>query len=117
MRFRAEIEAMLDQRKWPIEWVESQIATGGIVCHENATAMIGVEVRVYPGGLRELHGMFAVGALEGILSLIDDAVLVATYAGCDTATISSRPGWAKVLKDKGFTVDQVTITKDLHDGA
>ncbi len=117
MRFRAEIEAMLDQRKWPMAWVDQQIATGRIAIHENATALIGVEVREYPGGLMELHGMFAAGDMAGIMELIDETIAAARLAGCDTAAISSRPGWAKALKGRGFQVEQVTITKELNDGA
>lgn len=113
MRFRAEIEAMLDPRKWPIEWLESRIADGSVTLIENDTALIGVERRHYPGGLVELHGLFAAGAMAGILELIDLAVAGARQAGCDIAAISSRPGWAKALKPRGFLPTQTTIVKEL----
>ncbi len=117
VRFRDEIAALLDARKWPMDWVDAQIEAGRIAVHENDTALIGVEVREYPGGLRELHGMFAAGEMAGILQLIDESVAAARLNGLDAATIASRPGWARALKGRGFNVDQVTITKDLRDGA
>ena len=113
MRFRAEIEAMLDPRRWPIEWVDAGIADGSIKLLENDTAIIGIERRRYPGGLVELHGVFAAGDLSGIFELIDLAVVVARQAGCDIAAISSRPGWAKALKTRGFLPTQTTIVKEL----
>lgn len=113
MRFRAEIEAMLDPQRWPIEWLEARIADGSITLIENETALIGVERRHYPGGLVELHGVFAAGDMAGIMELIDLAVAGAKQAGCDCAAISSRPGWAKVLKSRGFLPTQTTIVKEL----
>jgi hypothetical protein len=104
---------MLDPRKWPIEWVEEQIAEGRIALFENDTALIGVERRHYPGGLVELHGMFAAGGMVGILELIDLACAAGQKAGCDVAVISSRPGWQKALKSRGFEPIQVTIAKEL----
>lgn len=113
MRFRAEIEAMLDPRRWPIEWLEARIADGSIALMENDTAIIGIERRHYPGGLVELHGMFAAGDMAGIMELIDLAIAAARQAGCDCAAISSRPGWAKVLKTRGFHASQTMIVKEL----
>jgi hypothetical protein len=116
-RFRDEIAGILDPRKWPLDWVEQQIGEGRITLHENKTAIIGIEVREYPGGLMELHGLFAAGDLAGIKELIGDAVEAGRLAGCHTAAISSREGWARTLRDMGFKMDQVTISKDLRDGS
>jgi hypothetical protein len=95
-----------------LEWVEQRIADGTIALLENETAMIGVEQRVYPGGLTELHGLFACGDMVGILKLIDLACEGATGI-CDIAAISSRPGWAKALRSRGFRLEQQTIVKEL----
>lgn len=84
---------------------------------DNERAVIGVEKRVYPGGLVELHGLFAAGELGGILPLVEEACAAARIAGCDIASISSTPGWLRVLKGRGFRLVQQTIEKDLTDGA
>jgi hypothetical protein len=113
LRHRAEIIGILDERKWPYHWLERMIAEGHIALMSNDTAIIGVERKVYPGGLEELHGVFAAGDMDGILELIDAAVAAATLQGMDEATISSRPGWQRALKSRGFELNQVTITKSL----
>lgn len=113
LRHRAEIAGMLDERRYPIEWVEAQISEGRIALLDNATSIIGVERREYPGGLVELHGMFAAGDMAGILELIDAAVLSARQHGFDCAAISSKPAWGRILKSRGFVPHQLTIVKDL----
>lgn len=112
-RHRAEIIQMLDQRKWPHWWLENAISEGSIGILHNDTAIIGVERKVYPGGYEELHGLFAAGELAGVLELIDAACEAAKMQGMDGAAISSREGWARILKDRGFTPYQTTIVKEL----
>jgi hypothetical protein len=116
MKWRADLSATIDPRKWPLEWIEARVAEGSITLLENDTAVIGVERRHYPGGLIELHGMFACGDLNGILELIDQACIAGRAAGCDVAVIASRPGWGRVLKSRGFEVEQQMIAKDLSHG-
>ena len=113
LRHRAEIIGILDERKWPHWWLESEISEGRIALLSNDTAIIGVERKVYPGGYEELHGMFAAGDMDGILELIDQAVAAAELQGLDGATIASKPAWARILKSRGFVPDQLTITKPL----
>lgn len=108
---------MIDERRWPLWWLEQQISEGRIALLDNDTAIIGVERREYPGGLVELHGMFAAGDMAGILELIDAAVLVARQRGMDCAAISSKPAWGRILKSRGFEPHQLTIVKDLSDGS
>jgi hypothetical protein len=116
LRHRAEIIGILDERKYPYWFVESQISEGKIALLSNDTAIIGVERRVYPGGYEELHGMFAAGAMDGILELIDEAVAAAEMTGLDGASIASVPAWGRVLKSRGFVPHQLTITKELAIG-
>ena len=117
LRHRAEIAGILDERRFPLWWVESQISEGRIALMSNDTAIIGVERREYPGGLIELHGMFAAGDMAGVLELIDQAVEAARLAGCDVASIDSKAGWSRVLKSRGFVPAKTLIEKDLHYGA
>ncbi len=67
VRHRAEIASILDERFYPLWWVEAEIAAGRIAIMANDTAIIGFEAKRYPGGATEVHGMFAAGELEGIL--------------------------------------------------
>jgi hypothetical protein len=112
-RFRGEIAGILDQRFYPLAWVEQQIAAGQIGIVENETACIGVETRIYPGGASELHGMFAAGELDGILQLIDAACDQAARLGFTVAAIESRSAWGRILKSRGFETDRVRIVREL----
>lgn len=112
-RHRDEIAGMLDERFHPMWWVDRQVWMGAIHTLGNDTAVIGFEIRVYPGGARELHGMFAAGELEGVLPLIDEATALAREWNMTVFTVASREGWARVLKSRGFDPHQVTIMKEL----
>lgn len=113
VRHRAEIASILDERFYPLWWVEAEIAAGRIAIMANDTAIIGFEAKRYPGGATELHGMFAAGDLPGILDLIDQVCSLGRELGVTVAAIESRQGWAKVLKAKGFAPDRLRIVKDL----
>lgn len=115
-RHRAQVASILDERFYPLWWLEGRISAGEIDLLHNDRAIIGLEVRTYPGGARELHGLFAAGDKDAIGELIDAACEAGRQVGCTVAAIESRPGWARELKHKGFTVDKVRITKDLTDG-
>lgn len=112
-RFRADVAALLDERMFPLWWIEQQILEGRIVLMENDGAIIGVERREYPGGLSELHGLFAAGDMEAILALVEQACYAAKAAGYTIATIASRPGWSRVLKGQGFEMRQQVISREL----
>ena len=113
LRHRQEIEGLLDPRFYPLEWVDKRVWTGAIRTMSNDTAIIGFEVKDYPGGARELHGMFAAGDLDGILALIDECEAFARSLHCTVATIESRSGWARVLKSRGYAPHQLRIQKEL----
>lgn len=113
LRHRDEILTMLDERFWPREWVEAQIAAGQIGLLANDEALIGYEVRTYPGGATELHGMFAAGDLESIGALVDAICEEAARQGITIAAIESRGGWERAFRAKGFIRDKVRIVKEL----
>lgn len=113
VRHRAEIASILDERFYPLWWVEGEIAAGRIATLANETAIIGFEAKRYPGGATELHGMFAAGDLEGILDLIDEVCSLGVELGVTVAAIESRQGWAKVLKARGFQPERLRIVKEL----
>ena len=113
-RHREAIRSMLDERLYPIEWLDRQVLSGAIRTMSNETSIIGFEVRTYPGGARELHGMFAAGDMAGVKQLVTEAEQFGREQGCDIATIESREGWAKVFP--GYRPHQLRIVKDLSDG-
>lgn len=111
---RDEIAGLLDERFYPLSWLDEQIATGAIQTMENNGGFVGFEIKEYPSGAREVHGMFAVGDLEAVLELIDQVEAYARAEGLVAFTIASRAGWSKVLKSRGFELHQITIMKELN---
>lgn len=115
-RHRAEIASILDERFWPLWWVESQISEGKIDLLSNDTAIIGIEVRNYPGGARELHGLFAAGEKAGIKELVEQALAIGEAAGLTCAAIESRHGWEREFRDLGFVRNKVRIVREFEYG-
>ncbi len=117
LRHRAEIASILDERFYPLWWVESQISEGLIDLLANETAIIGLQLRTYPGGAKELHGMFAAGDKASIRELVKQALAIGKGAGLTCAAIESRSGWGREFRDLGFVRDRVRIVKDYGNGA
>lgn len=116
-RHRGEIADLLDPRCYSIEWLDAELANGRALAFGNESAVIAITVKTYPMGAIELHGLVAAGALDGILALIEEAEEWGRVHGLTFACISSRPGWSRVLKAKGWQVHQVELRKDLSNGA
>lgn len=114
LRHRDEIASLIDERFYPLDHIEQRIEAGTIGLLYNDTSLIGIEIKDYPGGAKELHGLFACGELSGILELIDRALILGCEVGCTHATISSREGWSKLLKGRGFVPHQTSIIRELR---
>ena len=108
--FRDEFTALAPD-KYPPAYLDSCLLTDHWQCWGTDDAAILVEIRAYPSGLTELHGIAAAGAVEAILPLIEIAEEWGRQMGCMIAAIESRPAWAKLLPD--YEVDQVRIVKEL----
>lgn len=116
-RHRAEIADLLDPRCYSIDWLDAEMERGKALAFGNDSAVIVITLKIYPAGATELHGLVAAGDLTGILELIEQAEEWGHAHGVTFACISSRPGWARVLKGKGYELHQVELRKDLSHGA
>lgn len=108
--FRDEFTA-LSPDKFPPEYIDGQVATGAWRCWGDEAAAILVELKEYPSGLKEVHGLAAAGELARIVDLIEVAESWGRQMGCAEASIESRPAWVKILPE--YEVDQVRIVKGL----
>lgn len=97
--------------KYPPEYIDAQVMARNWLCWGNERAAILAEVKQYPSGLREIHGLAAAGELEEIRNLIPLAEEYGRHVGCAVASIESREGWARLLPD--YEVEQVRIVKEL----
>lgn len=114
LRFRDQLAAALDPRFYPIEWLDERMLAGeaAAVAHEDGCVV--VEIRTYPGGAREIHGLVAAGNLGTIVNTVIPAVeAMGRDENCLTACCESREGWSRMLKASGYRVHQVTLRKEL----
>ena len=112
--WRQAFADMLDPRTHHPEWLDDQVRSGRIKCWATEEAAIIAEIKTYPTGARELHGLAAVGDMMVIVGeLIPQAEKWGRKMECDFASIASREGWARVLAPFGYAVHQVTIRKEL----
>ena len=108
--FREQFVALAPE-KYPPDYVDAMVWAGRWRCWGDGKAAILAELREYPSGLREVHGIAAAGELDSIKELIPMAEAWGRSAGCHVASIESRPEWARVLPD--YEVEQVRIVKGL----
>lgn len=110
--FRFGFISILDPRFYTPEWLDGEVYTGTYKLFTTDDAAILVELKVYPTELMEVHGVAATGDMGSIVSvLIPQAEQWGREQGAEFASIASRPGWARVLKD--YAVHQVYIRKAL----
>ena len=112
--YRDKFAAVTDARYYPIEWLDQRIAEGRATFMATGLAAIVVELRQFPGGAVDVHGLVAAGDRDDIVNiLIPRAEAFGRDNGCVAGVVESRPGWAKALKSSGYQVSQVTVRKEL----
>lgn len=112
-KWRGEFSKALDPLFYSIGYLDGLVWSGRGFFFENGKAAAVAEIRVYPTGARDVHGLIAAGELPAIVMLIDDIEDWAKRHGCIGAVIESREGWVRVLKHKGYGLHQQTVRKVL----
>lgn len=114
LTWRDRIAEALDPRFWPIEWLDEQVVAEKVLTIAVEDACVVVELRNYPGGAREVHGLVAAGNPETIVNvLIPAAEAWGVVNGASFGCVESREAWVKLLKPSGYGVHQVTLRKEL----
>lgn len=108
--FRPDFHA-LDPDRYPADYMDAQVYAGFWRCWGTPEAAILVELKRYPSGVLEVHGVAAAGDLQTIVGLIPCAEHWGRELGAVRAVIESRSGWERILN--GYEVHQVSIRKDL----
>lgn len=112
--WRTAFNEVIDDRYYSLKWLDEQVLSGKarLFCTENAAIL--VELKTYPTGAMDCHGIIAAGNLGDIVEwLIPEAEQWGREQGCVAALIESREGWSKVLKSSGYEPFQTTIRKEL----
>lgn len=113
-RWREAFAEALDPRRHTIEWLDQLVADGRAIFWAADDAAMLTELRFYPTGAKDIHGLVAAGELEAITGkLIPQAEEWARAAGCIGAVIESREGWVRSLKASGYRTYQTAVRKEL----
>jgi hypothetical protein len=114
-RFRDDFGKAIDPRYYSLEWLDERLLSGRATLFHSGRAALIVELRHYPTGAMDAHALIAAGDLQEIADiLLPLAERWAAEHGCISATVESRPGWAKVLGGLGYETYQVAIRKELQ---
>lgn len=114
LRFRDQFAQVLDPERHTIEWLDRQVAFGVFHVIGNEAGCILCEVKAYPTGAMDYHGMLAAGDLATIVeTLIPEAEAYGKELGCIGGLIESRSGWVRELKKSGWEIHQTTLRKVL----
>lgn len=113
-RFRDGFLKGMDPDLYPARHLDSLVYAGLAHFMFADDAAIVFESKFYPSGLRDVHGLIAAGNADTIANaLIPRAEQWGKDHGCAGAIIESRPGWARVLKGRGYETHQVSVRKVL----
>ncbi|WP_324807226.1 hypothetical protein SH584_11505 [Sphingomonas sp. LY29] len=113
-QFRSAFADVMDERYHSLDWLDQQVLSGEFKFFRTEDAAIVVELRDYPTGARDVHGLIAAGNLADIVErLIPAAEAWGKEQGCIGAIIESRPGWAKALSQYGYEPHQLAVRKEL----
>jgi hypothetical protein len=112
--WRDAFAGVLDPQRYTIEWLDGLVAEGRAIFWGAEDAAMLTELRRYPTGAMDIHGLVAAGALDTIIGdLIPRAEAWAQTAGCIGAVIDSREGWTRALKASGYRPYQTAVRKEL----
>jgi hypothetical protein len=113
IHWRPEFLKVADPRFYPPEWLDHQVVTGEAQLLKTEHAAILVDMKVYPSGARDVHGVVAAGDLNDICNLLIPAAEAwGRQFGCIGACLESREGWVKALRPSGYVAEQVVLRKD-----
>lgn len=114
-RFRDQFLEAMDPRLYTGRYLDDLVLYSGdakFLCTDDAAIIF--EVKVYPTGAKDVHGLIAAGNMETIVNkLIPEAEAWGRRHGCIGAIIESRSGWARALKSFGYEVHQTSVRKEL----
>ena len=111
--WRGRFLEAVDESLYPAAWLDRRVADGSARFWGNTDAAILAEIRTYPSGAREVHGMVAAGELDAIMALIPFAERWGRECGCVRASIQSSPAWGRLMAGAGYVPEQLIIAKSL----
>ena len=112
--WRPAFAAAMDPRLHTPEWLDARILAGSAQFWRSDHAAAVTEIRTYPTGAYDVHGLIAAGDVGEVRDIIVPEVEAwARTIGALGIVIESRPGWARALKGRGFEPHQLAVRKEL----
>ena len=114
-RWRPAFAAAMDTRLHTPEWLDARILAGSAQFWRSEHAAAVTEIRNYPTGAYDVHGLVAAGDIGEVRDRIVPQVEAWGRAiGAIGIVVESRPGWARALRPAGFEPHQLAVRKDLR---
>lgn len=115
VQWRPAFEAAMDARLYAAEWLDARILAGSAQFWRSEHAAAVTEIRTYPTGAYDVHGLIAAGDVDAVRDrIIPEVEAWGRSIGALGIVIESRPGWARVLRQAGFEPHQLAIRKELR---
>ncbi len=112
--WRDAFAEVIDERYYTLDWLDMRLLNGEVMFWGTESAAIIAELREYPTGAIDVHGLIAAGDLREIIGdLIPKAEAWGRERGCIGAVIESRQEWARALAPHGYEPFQLTVRKEL----
>lgn len=111
--WRGRFLEAIDETLYPAAWLDWLLETEQAKFWGNDRGAIIAEMREYPSGVREIHGLVAAGELDAIKALIPSAEAWGRKYGAKRASIASHPAWARIMREDGYEPHQLSIVKVL----
>jgi hypothetical protein len=114
LEWRPAFATAMDARLHTPEWLDARILAGRARFWRSEHAAAVTEIRTYPTGAYDVHGLVAAGDVSEIRDRIAPQVEAwARSIGALGIVLESRPGWARALRGRGFVPHQLAVRKDL----
>jgi len=114
LEWRPVFATAMDRRLHTLEWLDARILAGNAQFWRSDHAAAVTEIRNYPTGAYDVHGLVAAGDIGDVRDLIIPRVEAWGRAiGALGIVVESRPGWARALRPVGFEPHQLAVRKML----
>lgn len=113
LKWRPAFASAMDTRLYTPEWLDGQILAGSAQFWRSERAAAVTEIRNYPTGAYDVHGLIAAGEVGEVRDRIVPQVEAwARSIGALGIVVESRPGWTRALRSAGFEPHQLAVRKD-----
>jgi hypothetical protein len=113
LKWRSAFASAMDMRLYTPEWLDGRILAGRAQFWRSERAAAVTEIRNYPTGAYDVHGLIAAGEVGEVRDRIVPQVEAwARAIGALGIVVESRPGWARALRSAGFEPHQLAVRKD-----